>query len=127
MTDCGYANLVRGGGMKTRDGQLRHDGARAERRRPAAGRRPRRNCGGYDFLGAAGAVTLWPVISWTTEKSPPFLDISSLKVYSVGETCLTVTRTLYLSSPILESAVQFQVSPSTVPFASITSPELSNA
>src|SRR5690348_17591044 len=72
-------------------------------------------------------LTLWPVISWTTEKSPPFLDISSLKVYSVGETCLTVTRTLYLSSPILESAVQFQVSPSTVPFASITSPELSNA
>src|SRR5690348_18317556 len=44
-------------------------------------------------------LTLWPVISWTTEKSPPFLDISSLKVYSVGETCLTVTRTLYLSSP----------------------------
>src|SRR5439155_13136382 len=61
-----------------------------------------------------------------TENSLPFCDISSLYMYPVVDTCLMVTRPAVLTSPILESDVQFHVSPSTLPFASITSPVLSN-
>jgi hypothetical protein len=44
--------------VETMDTYLDRGTASAERMRPAAGHRPRRKCGSYDFLAGAGAVTL---------------------------------------------------------------------
>jgi hypothetical protein len=59
--------------------------------------------------------------------APPFCDISNLKVYDVGDTSLTVTRTLVVVVPTFSSLFQFHVSPVTVPVDEMAMPMLSKA
>jgi hypothetical protein len=80
------------------------------------------------FAAGEAAVTFVSVVSIPdVQVLPPSVDDSNFKVYCVLETSFSVTRVFMDLPSIIISLVHVQVSPLTVPFAVITSPQLSNA
>src|SRR5208282_205570 len=80
------------------------------------------------FAAGAAAVTFVNVVSMPdVHVLPPSVDDSNLSVYCVSETSFSVTRVFMDLPSIIISLVHVQVLPLTVPFAVISSPQLSNA
>src|SRR4029077_14922607 len=80
----------------------------------------------FFFAGAAAvaAVTFVIFVSTPVAQFVPSVEYSILKVCCVLDTSLMVTRILYVLLTGVVSAIQFHVSPFTVPSAEVVSPLL---
>ena len=67
----------------------------------------------------AAAAPLVALPSIMVAYSPPSIEASNLKSYEVGEVIFSVKRPFIALPPSLYSLVQVQVSPSTVPLATV--------